>query len=78
MLELLYATGIRVSELISMKVSDVNMKLAYIVCRDGEDVYKRQENPCVNKIRKNRMEIILKFMTSLHHTTDVIKAELRA
>ena len=35
MLELLYATGIRVSELISMKVSDVNMKLAYIVCRDG-------------------------------------------
>ena len=36
MLELLYATGIRVSELISMKVSDVNMKLAYIVCRDGD------------------------------------------
>ncbi|MCI9174123.1 MAG: site-specific tyrosine recombinase XerD [Lachnospiraceae bacterium] len=35
MLELLYATGIRVSELISLKVSDVNMQMEYIVCREG-------------------------------------------
>ncbi|MFV0313880.1 MAG: tyrosine-type recombinase/integrase, partial [Anaerotignum sp.] len=32
MLELLYATGIRVSELISLKVSDVNLSLEYIRC----------------------------------------------
>ncbi|NCC15089.1 MAG: site-specific tyrosine recombinase XerD [Clostridia bacterium] len=32
MLELLYATGIRVSELISLKVSDVNLNLEYIRC----------------------------------------------
>lgn len=32
MLELLYATGIRVSELISLKVSDVNLPLEYIRC----------------------------------------------
>ena len=34
MLELLYATGIRVTELISLKMDDVNWKLDYIVCRD--------------------------------------------
>lgn len=35
MLELLYATGIRVSELINLKVRDVNLSLDYIQCRDG-------------------------------------------
>ncbi len=34
MLELLYATGIRVSELIGLKVGDVNLKLDFITCRD--------------------------------------------
>ena len=36
MLELLYATGIRVSELIHLKVSDVNMNIDYITCRESE------------------------------------------
>lgn len=34
MLELLYATGIRVTELITLKVPDVNMQMNFILCRD--------------------------------------------
>lgn len=34
MLELLYATGIRVTELITLKLSDVNMTMSFILCRD--------------------------------------------
>ncbi|MGN0472366.1 MAG: site-specific tyrosine recombinase XerD [Lachnospiraceae bacterium] len=35
MLELLYATGIRVTELISLKITDVNIGMNFIMCRDG-------------------------------------------
>ena len=35
MLELLYATGIRVTELISLTTSQLNMQMNYIVCSDG-------------------------------------------
>lgn len=34
MLELLYATGIRVSELIHLRLADVNMAVGFITCRD--------------------------------------------
>lgn len=34
MLELLYATGIRVSELISLKVEDMNLGMEYVVCHE--------------------------------------------
>lgn len=34
MLELLYATGIRVSELISLKLDDLNLQMKYIICKD--------------------------------------------
>ncbi len=35
MLELLYATGIRVTELITLKVSDINMPMSFLICRDA-------------------------------------------
>ena len=35
MLELLYATGIRVTELITLKVADVNLQMSFILCRDA-------------------------------------------
>ena len=35
MLELLYATGIRVTELVTLKLTDVNIKLGFIECHDG-------------------------------------------
>lgn len=35
MLELLYATGIRVSELISLRITDINLQQGYIMCRDA-------------------------------------------
>ena len=34
MLELLYATGMRVSELITLKISDVNINFEFVVCHD--------------------------------------------
>lgn len=35
MLELLYATGIRVSELLQLEVEDVSLSMDYILCRHG-------------------------------------------
>ncbi len=35
MLELLYATGIRVSELVALTVSDVNLQLGFLHCRES-------------------------------------------
>lgn len=35
MLELLYATGIRVTELITLRISEVNLAMSFIVCKDA-------------------------------------------
>ncbi len=36
MLELLYATGMRVSEMIDVELNDVNLNMEYIVCKNGK------------------------------------------
>lgn len=49
MLELLYATGIRVSELINLEITDVNIPLSFIRCRGGK---KERVIPMGNKARE--------------------------
>ncbi|MBC5658998.1 site-specific tyrosine recombinase XerD [Anaerosacchariphilus sp. NSJ-68] len=49
MLELLYATGMRVTELISLRMTDVNWEQQYIICRDRN---KERMIPFGNTARK--------------------------
>ncbi len=55
MLELLYATGIRVSELISLRISDMNMQMGFILCRD---INKERVIPFGNKARSALMKYL--------------------
>lgn len=55
MLELLYATGIRVSELIALNVSDVNLSVGIITCR-GHD--RERAIPLYNRAIKALTEYI--------------------
>lgn len=48
MLEVLYATGIRVSELISLKVKDVNLPMNFLQCHDDN---KERVIPFTNETR---------------------------
>nr|MBQ8253734.1 site-specific tyrosine recombinase XerD [Lachnospiraceae bacterium] len=48
MLELLYATGIRVTELITLKLTDVNLSMSFILCKDA---HKERMIPFGNKAK---------------------------
>lgn len=64
MLELLYATGIRVSELIGLKVTDVNVKLGYIICNTGE---KERVIPFGTKAKSALVDYLKSARTELLH-----------
>lgn len=56
MLELLYATGMRVSELLHLNLEDINLQLGYVVCHDEE---KERVIP-VGNVCRNAMDKYLK------------------
>ena len=58
MLELLYATGIRVSELIGLDVSDVNLSAGIISCRGRDKVRAIPLYPKAIKALKDYMDFI--------------------
>lgn len=60
MLELLYATGIRVSELITLKVSDINLNQGYIICKDQ---HKERSIP----IGIPAVEVLRTYLTQVRH-----------
>lgn len=55
MLELLHATGIRVSELITLKLSDVNMQMEYLTCKDSS----RERIVPFDAVAKQALEVYL-------------------
>ena len=71
MLELLYATGLRVSELISLKTNDINLETGYIKCF-GKGSKERivPLGSVANKYVQNYLEHARKFLaSSLHENT---------
>ena len=62
MLELLYATGIRVSELIGLTISDVNMQMSYIICHDRN---RERAVPFGSKAREALTEYFFKGRSSM-------------
>jgi integrase/recombinase XerD len=68
MLELLYATGMRVSELISLKLNEVNRVMSYVICRDGEKErvipFGRNAKKALDAYIKNGREALLKDQES--------------
>lgn len=56
-LELLYATGIRAGELISMEIADLNLRMGFVTC-DGENI--RARIIPVGRMARNALEKYIK------------------
>ena len=71
MLELLYATGIRVTELISLKISDVNLSVGFILCRDA---HKERIIPFGKEAKKALKEYIENVRSKMmeDETSDIL------
>lgn len=64
MMELLYATGMRVSELIHLTIADMNLTLGYVICSEGEkeriipfgDICRKSVERYLKKARANLLQ----------------------
>ncbi len=74
MLELLYATGMRVSELINIKVTDVNLPMGYIVCRDAN---KERVIPIENIARQALVKYIEDSRVGLSGESDYLFVNMK-
>lgn len=66
LIELLYASGIRVTELINLKVKDVNLQMGYIICHD-ENTAKERIIPFGNDAKKYLKKYLKMEYTDENH-----------
>lgn len=64
MMELLYATGIRVSELINLQLSDIDIKRCFLICREKNKErwipFGEKTKQALNVYLKHAREVLLK------------------
>lgn len=65
MMELLYATGINVSDLIALKLADVNMKLGCVTCRNKTHSFGRETQMALARYLSNARNGFMKEESDL-------------
>ncbi|NLJ97003.1 MAG: tyrosine recombinase [Clostridiales bacterium] len=65
MLELMYATGMKVSEMTNVKVTDVNIMGSYLTCGD-----KQERNIPFGRTARKALKAYLDIRSSLYNNTD--------
>ncbi|MBR6402425.1 MAG: site-specific tyrosine recombinase XerD [Eubacterium sp.] len=74
MLELLYATGLRVSELVSLKASDINLSLSYIECHDRN---KSRVIPIENAAKSALTRYLVEVRPAMCHNSEYLFTNIK-
>ncbi|MDP4152993.1 MAG: site-specific tyrosine recombinase XerD [Bacillota bacterium] len=64
MLEVLYATGLRVSELVCLKITDINLEMGFVRCVSGENERIVPLYPLAVKALKNYLQYSRKLLVT--------------